>query len=235
MREFHHPKERPHGGFGGSRSGEGAVFQNSSFFLASHIPCPIPTFSHFLGLGYSGVFQGKKKKNNPAIFNSPGKGIWNKFIFMESENWVWSRGMGLAQGMLSRASIHGNTFPNPSNSNNFSLPLPRLGFSTRFLNGGNNSRGSEFAVEGAAQLQAWQLLRVPPGSGLQDPESFALPRSCPEITVIPRNCLEITRGHRAAPGNFPAFIRWEGWDGMARVDFYSLLPFLAGLTLLWGC
>lgn len=154
---------------------------------------------------------------------------------MESENWVWSRGMGLAQGMLSRASIHGNTFPNPSNSNNFSLPLPRLGFSTRFLNGGNNSRGSEFAVEGAAQLQAWQLLRVPPGSGLQDPESFALPRSCPEITVIPRNCLEITRGHRAALGNFPAFIRWEGWDGMARVDFYSLLPFLAGLTLLWGC
>lgn len=97
MREFHHPKERPHGGFGGSRSGEGAVFQNSSFFLASHIPCPIPTFSHFLGLGYSGVFQGKKKKKTllSSILQEKGFGInlflWKVRTGSGAEEWVWLR------------------------------------------------------------------------------------------------------------------------------------------------
>lgn len=55
MREFQHPKERPHGGLGGSRRREGAVLQNSRFFLASCIPCPIP-----LGVDTVGFSMGKK-------------------------------------------------------------------------------------------------------------------------------------------------------------------------------
>lgn len=138
-------------------------------FLASHIPCPIPAFSHFLGLGYSGVFQRKKTLVSSILqekefeINADFYGKWELGLEQRPRK---------VQGMLSRASIHGDTFtPNPPNSSDFPLPRPRLNFFTRFLNRGNNSRGLEFLLEGAAQLQTQQLLRVLPGSRIRDPGS----------------------------------------------------------------
>lgn len=116
-------------------------------------------------------FPGEKTPNCD-IFNSPGKfeinadfhGKWELGLEQKPRN---------AQGMLSGALIHGNTFPALQTPQipeipEIPLPRPRLSFSTRFLNGGDNSRGSEFPVEGAAQLQVQQFLCVLPGSEIQN-------------------------------------------------------------------
>lgn len=84
------------------------MLQNSMVFLASHIPCPIPAFSHFLGLGYSGVFQ-RKKTLVSSILQEKGFEI-NADFYGKWELGLEQRPRKV-QGMLSRASIHGDTFP----------------------------------------------------------------------------------------------------------------------------